>query len=431
MKLKTKHLILSSMLTIAMAVTALSGGIKTAYATDGNGDSSPTGGIKIDITAVDIDNSSLTVNVNEGSKKYLDSVIAQSPDANVVYDLYKVASLKENDIKNGDSDSYKTFFFEVNDEFKNLVQFSQGDDLETRIKNAKDQKDYMELAKQCLGLMFGDEGATVKKLASGTEYELDKLQNIEPGMYLLVARGNDKCTTTLKKVAGGSKNTEKGSTLEDVLEESFATNIEINGTEFICSPILFTLPYKDVENASVNDENEWKFDRNLTLKMEAKRETGSIYIDKNLVGYSEGEEDATCVFRVTVYVSEENRTQLSDRVYALKFTKEGKESLRVDGIPYGSYVVVTEEYSGGAYVVDKVTDSAVLVKDVEQRFTFTNTNTGDKGGGGLVNYFSYKKAPDEDKITWTLNGDNVLSDDAKEDKGLDNGDTQNGTPNEK
>lgn len=408
MKLKNKHLILSSVLTLAMAITAICGGINTAYATE--------------VTPVEIKDGSLTVNVNDGSAKYLDSILKNKPDSKIVYDLYQVATLNENKIKQGDSE-FETFYFDVNKDFDTLVSSV---DIDKAIKEAKDQKAYQELAKACLGDMFGGEGATVTKLASGTEYELIQTQTIKPGMYLLVARGTGDCVTTLKKVAGGSKNTEKNSTLEDALPESYATSIKIDGTEFICSPILFTLPYKKADGASVNDETAWTFDRALTLKMEANRKTGSIVIDKTLVGFSEGEEDATCVFRVTVYDSEAKSNVTSDTVYALKFTEEGHESLTVDGIPYGSYVEVTEEYSGGAYKVDKVTDSKVLVEgDEKPVFAFTNTVTHDKGGGGLVNYFSYEKSNPDDQITWTLNKGKE-----GEDKDLDNRDTQNGTPNE-
>lgn len=390
MKLKSRHLILSSVLTLAVAATAVFSSISTAVATEPSA--------KADLTKA----MSVTVNANDGAKEYIEKLT--ETDGKLVYDLYKVADVA--DKGSGIAFTLTSDFSDLTEGFKTVMDINGG----------ADQKKFMHFAQDCLAKKFNDGDTVVAKSPAYEGRSLESKEAVDPGMYLLVVRGTEADSTVVKNYAINSAD----SSQEGSAQDGLATVTKLGGYSFTCSPILFAAPNKAEALATTADANEWIYDQTIVLKMIAEPENGSIIIDKKLTGYNPGAEDATFIFQVDVEFPA--GTPYSSEVYSTKFTEAGNESIQVDGIPYGAKVIVTEVYSGVAY--ECTSAKSQTINELERiesaaeipHVAFENKYTDwQGGGGGITNHFTYVEGEGGATWDWKKVDGNVT--------------TQNGRPN--
>ena len=294
----------------------------------------------------------VTVTTSESSGQCLDEC---KDYGYIVYDLYKVdapAGLDEN--------------FNFSDYAQEL--------LPEYVKNDATAKDESKLS--------------YKGIALGSKTE------VEPGFYLLVARcqsiianqSETAVTTVTKLEADGVSGSRQ-----------LATYTRLGAHFFTIAPQIIAVPTKVDENGNILKDTlqpgTWKYDQTITLKMLDDPESGSIRIDKRLTGFHEGEQNATFVFKVETFFPNED-TLFDSEYYSMVFTEAGEKSITVNGLPVGSIVKVYEVYSGANYVSNiQYPNSLNLVVDVaadKNSVAFINDyNGGNKGGGGLVNHFTY------------------------------------------
>lgn len=156
-------------------------------------------------------------------------------------------------------------------------------------------------------------------------------------------------------------------------------------------PTLVSLPdnYYYDENSGGNDD--WEYNPVITLKPEQTERLGNVKINKNLlhVNTSVGN-NATFVYQVSYTTPRgETRTELAT-VDLSEGNTEGMTVL-VEGIPAGSQVTVTEEYTGAGYelVASANEGGTTVIADDTISWTFTNDTDGTWNGGyGVVNSYN-------------------------------------------
>ena len=108
-------------------------------------------------------------------------------------------------------------------------------------------------------------------------------------------------------------------------------------------------------------------------------------------------DNATFVFEVTAYESEDSYKQFGDaaRIYnnyiTINFNDEsGTKNALVKDLPVGAYVIVKEVYSGRSYTETVKEKAAVIQPDDVSYVDFENKYDKTQGGGGsFVNNFKY------------------------------------------
>ena len=168
---------------------------------------------------------------------------------------------------------------------------------------------------------------------------------------------------------------------------------DYNQYEF--APYLVSLP-NNYYYGTGNDE--WVYDLTgenaIGLKPEKSDLYGDLIINKTLDVYNATNEGAYFVFQVegtkTDVDTEEVRVVYSN-VVAMTFDGTGTNSVKVEKIPAGADVVVTEIYSGANYeLTTEETVETIIIADDVVEVSFVNTHDGGQNGGtGLVNTFAY------------------------------------------
>lgn len=134
-------------------------------------------------------------------------------------------------------------------------------------------------------------------------------------------------------------------------------------------------------------------------KSEITHLLGDLVIRKTLLSFA-GYDDAVFVFSVKAYAEDENGVEqlVYDNVVSIRFGAAGTNEYRIENkIPVGARVVVEEIYSGAVYTaVGDTTQTAEIVLDKDgaapATVSFTNDyDDGDKGGGGVLNEFTYSE----------------------------------------
>jgi len=96
------------------------------------------------------------------------------------------------------------------------------------------------------------------------------------------------------------------------------------------------------------------------------------------------------------------QTVFSD-VAHLPFSGPGRQTARVENIPMGAQVTVTEVYSGAVYTAQANTQTTAVGADGRASVDFTNNyDSSNKGGGTVVNQFDYST---ENGWRWTQAAD--------------------------
>lgn len=135
----------------------------------------------------------------------------------------------------------------------------------------------------------------------------------------------------------------------------------------------------------------------VSLKVTSEPRDAAIEIVKTLGTYDATAGTAPFVFSVEAVLNEQ--VVYSD-VVTMFFSAPGTQTLRVEGIPAGSTVTVTEVYSGASYTAQvdtQVVDR--LSADEDMAVEFDNEyEPNRRGGGGVENSFTFDEAGN---VTWT------------------------------
>lgn len=135
----------------------------------------------------------------------------------------------------------------------------------------------------------------------------------------------------------------------------------------------------------------WVYDVETALKPEQQARLGSLVIEKVLNSYNATMGGASFVFQVE---AEKNGTTVYSDVVSLAFEGAGSKSLRIDQLPAGASVKVTEVYSGASYEAVTAPEQTVTIaaEGAEPaRVRFENTyNQRPNSGSSIVNHFAYE-----------------------------------------
>lgn len=209
-----------------------------------------------------------------------------------------------------------------------------------------------------------------------------RIENLEPGLYLLIARGADLAGV---RSYVGTAETKEG-------ESHLVTTAYSEDNGYIFEPVLVSIPEPD-EDGAVDSagQDAWIYDISVYLKPE-QMPYGSLYIIKDLLTY-ESSQEASFVFQVDVTLG---GRLIDSRVVGMTFTSAGRQELLLDKIPAGSVVTVTEVYSGAAYTQVGAGPEPVTIRATETASVqITNDYDEQKTGGhSIINQFSYEYGED-------------------------------------
>ncbi|MDO5445342.1 MAG: hypothetical protein Q4F31_06970 [Eubacteriales bacterium] len=185
-------------------------------------------------------------------------------------------------------------------------------------------------------------------------------------------------------------------------------------TRYISVPFVVALPNlekKPVDGATVED---WNYDITAVLKPETEELLGPAEIIKDLLSCNTSLGGADVVFSVTGDkdyqvkdpVTGEKTTE-TKRVYSnvvhFHFDQPGVKSYRIDDLPIGTVVTVTEVYDGGSYELKSTTPrtQVVTVDDpVEpvQVYFENEFNEEQKHSVAVLNHFDYVSKSDDGTV---------------------------------
>lgn len=166
------------------------------------------------------------------------------------------------------------------------------------------------------------------------------------------------------------------------------------------TPYLVSLPNNYYYSS---DDDTWYYqltgDRALGIKATRNPKYGSIEIVKNLENQNITMKDsATFVYQVDIETLEKKK---ETRFLTMYFDDVTRKLLKIDHIPAGSKVKVSEVYTGGGYqlVSDQKVDlgqiDAITIKKAE----FTNRASNEViGGNGIVNSYRYDASQDDYQV---------------------------------
>lgn len=219
------------------------------------------------------------------------------------------------------------------------------------------------------------------------------ISDLEPGLYLLVARGRSLTAVEDYKIDMKLKDGAEGETV-------IATIANSRDYQYAFTPQLVSLPMKGTGDTTMapdmtSDRGPWVFDLDVYMKPEQSPRFGALEIVKTLSSYETEAglpaEPATFVFRVDGTIGGET---VYSEVESITFTAAGEERVRLERIPVSADVTVTEIYSGSSYQAT-VTEPQTAVISAEQvaSVSFHNFYDGhQRNGHGIKNQFTYEGA---------------------------------------
>ena len=157
--------------------------------------------------------------------------------------------------------------------------------------------------------------------------------------------------------------------------------------EYSFIPFLISVPNNLYYQTEPQDDS-WVYDVTADIKPEQTPRKGAIEIVKTVSVHNANMGTAMFVFQSDAV--DMNGENVYSNVAGISFDAAGTKSIRVDGIPAGSTVTVTEIYSGSSYelVSGAPTQTAVIAADDAQTVEFVNTyNEQLIPGTGTVNHF--------------------------------------------
>lgn len=205
---------------------------------------------------------------------------------------------------------------------------------------------------------------------------LNKELDLDAGLYLALPHGSNIASYFATSKLG-----------------SLVTISQSNTYEYRYSPILFSLPTKEAVNGSISTANPgaWVNDVEISLKIEQDVRYGNLEIVKTLNNF-DGNGPATFVFDVRAYSDAAMTDLVYSNVESIVFTDAGVDSVVIAGaIPVGSYVVVSEVYSGASYEIVSANGTTVIENPVDTfGVSFENdSNDTDNHGSSVTNRFTF------------------------------------------
>lgn len=302
--------------------------------------------------------------------------------ADVVVDVYQVATA----VKTAGYDSY---------DYKFLSGFGNP-------AVPKDASEWSALAQETAETALGGSIEPVRK-----EQPVEtSIADLEPGLYLLVARGRKLTVADDYKIDMELKDGAEGETV-------IATIANSRDYQYAFMPQLVALPMKGTGDTTMepnmtSDRGPWVFDLDVYMKTTQSPRFGSLEIIKTLSSHETEAglpaEPATFVFRIDGTIDGET---VYSEVESITFTAAGQERVRIDRIPVTADVTVTEIYTGSSYQAE-VTEpqTAVISAENVASVSFSNFYDGRRRNGhGIKNQFTYEGAGSQTAGTETGQGE--------------------------
>lgn len=230
----------------------------------------------------------------------------------------------------------------------------------------------------------GHDGAQQAKLKQ-------QMSGLDSGLYLLVARDGDVSESVDYAFYMEAEDGTEGALVTAAYSERYT---------YLFAPQLISLPSTRAGIAADPDlplstsGGEWEYDLTATLKHSRTERYGDLEIVKTLESYEMGQEarPVTFVFRIDAYTDQAKRALVYSDVVSMTFTAAGEQRALIEGqIPSGSFVEVTEVYSGMSYeVTSEQTKTVTIQAENAAQAAFSNRYDGSgKGGGAVTNRFAH------------------------------------------
>lgn len=230
-----------------------------------------------------------------------------------------------------------------------------------------------------------------------------------PAGGALTADGSAEIRLTDGKAQGTSGNLPTG------LYLVWVDPVDTDTYRYSFVPYLVSLPNNYYNPDDPNSSDNWVYGDEesrpvyVGLKPERDDRYGDLVIEKKLSTYNQTLEGAAFVFEVKAV--KEDTLVYSD-VVSLAFGSHGTETAKIEHIPAGAEVTVTEIYGGASYEsadgAAKPSKTTVIVADSDSAKVFFENkyDEGLNGGGpGVVNHFTYSKDEDgNENLAWEKRG---------------------------
>ena len=210
----------------------------------------------------------------------------------------------------------------------------------------------------------------------------------EFGLYLVVMRpdgaSGNSYMNEYARLDGGTY------LASEILSEDRSIGIRI-------APEIIALPGQKLDSSGKPDG--WAYDLDVDVKPEIEHRLGAVEIVKDLVTF-EKDHDAFFLFQVEGYLEGEH---VYSNLVSMRFDSYGEQRVRLDNIPVGTELTISELYSTpGYYLTGTMPSDGKLVVDFDEvleiRFENDYDGTRDKGGG-IMNGFEFD--PDTGNWNWT------------------------------
>ena len=367
MKKRWIYLLAALTLTVGMCITEPLAGIAASLEADADGFVAGS--------------CSLTVYPEDPHKGETDSFGEDLDSAGVVVDLYQIARAVK-------TPGYDTYHYELISGYDLDIPGNTDGEEEASGQQAGS---WEQLAQQAAAIALNENAPGTPAEGSGAPAGT-RIENLDAGLYLLVARGSGMTAIPDYKTEIKQKDELTG---EETVR--IATIANSNQYTYAFLPQLVSLPTKPAdENGVINTGNpgEWSFDMAVNLKPERLDRYGSLEIVKTLSEYETmggTQESAIFVFEVTGRLGDE---VVYSNVESITFTAAGRESVTLDRIPAMAEVTVREVYSGSSYELTVPGDrTATIAADAVVSVEFENEYDGRRTNGhGIKNQFVYDEA---------------------------------------
>lgn len=257
-----------------------------------------------------------------------------------------------------------------------------------------------------------------------------KSEDLDHGLYLILAHGDMSDYFVSEEVSD--------STPEDPTHKTtkLFTVFDTDTHRYMFTPILIAVPNTEGDNLTptTTDKTPWILDLNVYLKPEEKPLYGNLKINKILDPLDDRMDNGkvtpmTAVFTITGWKTDAEGKKTGNPAYhnVASITVPNATSVIVEHIPVGTWIEVTETYTGSGYenvsgpVYGGDADDHVIIenpsdKDPEKDasisvVSFTDTYSNElKKGYGVMNSFTYEETTASDGTKqkgWTWENDLV------------------------
>ena len=189
----------------------------------------------------------------------------------------------------------------------------------------------------------------------------------------------------MQKPDGGDKSTGIADNLSTGMYLVIAESVQ--SAAYTLSLIHISEPTRPNYYGQTQDDT-WVYDVTTGLKPSQTQRYGDLVIDKTLTAYNATLGGADFIFQVE---AERDFEVVYSNVVSISFDAPGTKSVKIEHIPAGAAVTVTEVYSGASYeLTSDGTQQTVIAADDTVGVSFENTyDHRNNGGSSVVNRFTY------------------------------------------